>query len=373
MIFEKLLTEINRGRQGLNHGISIGLPKLEGIIDGVLPETYTLIISNSGAGKTSFALYSYVYKPLMEHLDNDNFKILYFSLEMNEISMYIKLLSIYIFETYGIQLTFKKILSREREYILSDEHYELVLQCKPWIEKISKHLEIYDKPVNAPTVEKLLKERLEKLGKFSETENKVVYTPNNPNMIFEVIHDHIGLTRPSAGRTLKQEIDLTSSIYVYYREKCGLSPVVVQQANREQGNIERFKQGKSAFTINDAKDSGNTVQDCNIMIAIYNPWRDGLKTYRKYNIEVLQSSFRSIMVLKNRYGDCDVEVGCNFFGGINYFKELPKHDEIYDYERYTSPNYILADESLELNPSEQEQPDDIIESDQENDDFNYVL
>ena len=42
------------------------------------------------------------------------------------------------------------------------------------------------------------------------------------------------------------------------REKCKISPVVIQQANREQGNIERFKAGKSAFTINDAKDSGNT-------------------------------------------------------------------------------------------------------------------
>jgi hypothetical protein len=58
------------------------------------------------------------------------------------------------------------------------------------------------------------------------------------------------------------------------------------------------------------------------MIAIYNPFRDGLKTYHDYNIETLKSTFRSIMVLKNRFGDCDVEVGCNFFGGINYFKEL---------------------------------------------------
>ena len=51
MISEKLLTEIDRGRLGLNHGISMNLPKLESIIDGVTRETYTLIMSNSGAGK----------------------------------------------------------------------------------------------------------------------------------------------------------------------------------------------------------------------------------------------------------------------------------------------------------------------------------
>lgn len=77
------------------------------------------------------------------------------------------------------------------------------------------------------------------------------------------------------------------------------------------------------------------------MLALYNPHRDGLKTYKNYDIKQLESNFRSIMCLKNRFGDCDVEVGCNFFGGINYFYELPKPDEIYDYARYTNPNYLL--------------------------------
>ena len=166
MISDKLLNEIDRGRQGLNHGISMKLPKLESIIDGVTRETYTLILSNSGAGKTSFALYAYVYRPLMEHLDDDDFKVLYFSLEMGEVALYIKLLSIYIFETYGIQLSFKKILSREKEYILSDEHYDLVKQCMPWIDKISKKLEIYDKKVTPKKVYAILKTRLEEMGTF---------------------------------------------------------------------------------------------------------------------------------------------------------------------------------------------------------------
>lgn len=248
--------------------------------------------------KTSFALYCYVYRPLMEHLDDDDYKCLYISLEMNETSLYIKLLSIYIFETYGVQLSYKEILSRKREYVLSEEHYELVKACMPWISKIKKHLEIYDKKASAKTVYALLKQRLEKIGKFVETDTRLIYIPNNPNLVYNVIIDHIALITPSDGRKLKEEIDTLSAYLVTLREKCKISPVVIQQANREQGNIERFKAGKSAFTINDAKDSGNTVQDCNVMIAIYNPFRDGLKTYHSYNIEILESTFRSIMVLK---------------------------------------------------------------------------
>ena len=371
MIVDEIFKQIDAGRLGENHGYSMGLPKLEGIIDGVTKETYTLILSNSGAGKSSFALYAYVYKPLMEHLDDDDYKVLFFALEMSEWSLYIKLLSLYIFETYGVQLSFKEILSKKKEYILSDEHYELVKECKPWLEKISNKLEVYDKHVNANTVYAILKKRLEAIGRFVESDTKMTYIPNNPNLIYTVVIDHIGLIRPRQGNTLKQEIDDLSAYLVTLREKCRISPVVVQQANREQGNIERFKQGKSAFTINDAKDSGNTVQDCNIMIALYNPHRDGLKTYKNYDIKQLGSSFRSIMCLKNRFGDCDVEVGCNFFGGINLFHELPLPDEIYDYARYDNPNYLLEGSIQELdNPIE---IDNEISVDKSNSNFNYIL
>lgn len=290
----------------------------------------------------------------MAHLDDDDYRCLYISLEMNETSLYIKLLSIYIFETYGVQLSYKEILSRKREYVLSDEHYQLVKECMPWVTKIKKHLEIYDKKASAKTVYALLKQRLEKIGRFVETDTRLIYIPNNPNLVYNVVIDHISLITPSDNRKLKEEIDTLSAYLVTLREKCKISPVVIQQANREQGNIERFKQGKSAFSINDSKDSGNTVQDSNIMIAIYNPFRDGLKTYHDYNIEILKGCFRSIMVLKNRFGDCDVEVGCNFFGRINYFKELPRPDEIYDYHKYLDPNYLLEDSTKEDNTIEKE-------------------
>lgn len=295
-------------------------------------------------------------------IDSDDFKVLFFSLEMNEVSLYIKLLSIYIFETYGIQLSYKEILSKKKNYILSPEHYELVKQCEPWIDKISSKLEIYDKSVTAKGMYHIIKKRLKEMGTFTETETRMIYTPNNSNLIYNVVIDHIGLLKASNGK-LKDEIDLASSCLVTLREKCGISPVVIQQANRDQGNIERFKQNKSAFTVNDAKDSGNTVQDCNVMVALYNPNRDALKKYKGYDISLLGNSFRSLMILKNRFGDCDAEVGLNFFGGINMFKELPKPDEIYDYDKYTTPDWILNKNDSNINEIE----------DTPNQNFNFTL
>ena len=257
-IFEEVLEEVNRGRNKLNAGDPMGLPKLERIIDGVVKSNYTLIISSSGSGKSSLALFSYVYCPVMAHLDDDNYKVLFMSLEMSRTSMFIKLLSIYIFEKYGKILSYKQITSRKKDYVLDEESYKLVLSCKDWIDKVSSKIEFYDKNVNADAMYAILCKRLEKMGTFTETETRKTYTPNNPNLTYVVVIDHIGLLRPKTGRTLKQEIDLASSYLVTLREMCGISPVVVQQANREQGNQARLQAKQTSFTMNDAKDSGNT-------------------------------------------------------------------------------------------------------------------
>ena len=250
-IFERILNEVKRGREGLNAGASMGLPKPEGIIDGVTQSTYTLIISSSGSGKSSFSLYSYVYKPLMDHLNDDDYKVLYVSLEMSEMSMFIKLMSIYIFETFGKKLSYKEILSKKRGYVLDEEGYELVLQCQDWIDKISSKIEFYDKNVSADSLYAILCDRLEQCGEFVETETRKMYIPHNPTLTYVVVLDHIGLVRPKAGRTIKQEIDLVSSYLVTLREMCGISPVVIQQANREQANQARLQAGMTAFSMND--------------------------------------------------------------------------------------------------------------------------
>lgn len=348
-IFERILNEVKRGREGLNAGASMGLPKLEGIIDGVTQSTYTLIISSSGSGKSSFSLYSYVYKPLMDHLNDDDYKVLYVSLEMSEMSMFIKLMSIYIFETFGKKLSYKEILSKKRGYVLDEEGYELVLQCQDWIDKISSKIEFYDKNVSADSLYAILCDRLEQCGEFVETETRKMYIPHNPTLTYVIVLDHIGLVRPKAGRTIKQEIDLVSSYLVTLREMCGISPVVIQQANREQANQARLQAGMTAFSMNDAKDSGNTVNDCNIMLAIYDPFKMSQKTHRGYDIERMPGRFRTCQVLKNRFGECDVEVGLNFFGEINYFKELPTPDQISNYDQYQEPDYILEqNESINI-------------------------
>ena len=88
-MINELLNQVDRGRLGKNWGLSMGLPKLEEYIDGVSQGTYTILFSASGVGKTSLALNSYIYRPLMDIIKypdfHEKYEILYISLEINEL------------------------------------------------------------------------------------------------------------------------------------------------------------------------------------------------------------------------------------------------------------------------------------------------
>ena len=215
---DDLFSEIERGRAGKNQGFGMGLPKLEGVIDGVCASTYTLIFAGTGNGKSSFALYSYVYRPLMEHLDDGKFKCTYFSLEMSAKTILARLLCLYIFDTYGICLSPKEIFSRRKNYVLCDEYYNLIKECRPWLEKVRKAVKIYDKTCNASYLYKKLIAELRTTGRLEVVnageEVEILYEAFDPELIHNVVIDHIGLVK---AKDLKAEIDAVSRILVMLR------------------------------------------------------------------------------------------------------------------------------------------------------------
>lgn len=353
MITESLLNQINIGRLGKNQGYSMGLPKLESIIDGVTQQNYTLIFSSSGCGKTTLALFSYIFQPIKEHLYDGKFRVIYYSLEMSAEMLFAKLLSMYIFETYGIELSVKELLSRRRNYSLCDEYYEYVQKSLPFLEALEDIITVFDKGLDSDILYSSLMKEMEKYGKFEEQGNRKVYVPDDPDVITLVVIDHLSLVRAKNGRNLKQEMDLISSYLVTFRNRCKISPLVIMQANRESSSIDRRKEGLSNLTINDCKDSGAPAQDSEVIISIFNPFREKLNTYRGYDIRQLESNFRVITVLKNRYGQSDVEDCCAFYGKCGLFAEIPKPDEIYDYGKYQNSDWLLnkLDEEKELDNS----------------------
>lgn len=277
----------------------------------------------------------------MEHLDDDNFFVSYFSLEMPATVIFGKLLSTYIFETYGKQLTIKELLSRKKNYRLSDEDYKIVQESFEWLAKVEKKIHIYDKSLNAEKLYAILMKKLEQFGRFEESENRKIYIPYNEDLLYEVVIDHVGLLKPTNGRNKKGEIDTTISYLITLRNMTGLSPTLIQQINREQSNIERFKAGRTGIQLSDLKETSDTTDAAEVVIALYGPNRDKLNTYRGYDVKKLGDHVRVIQVLKSRFGESDVEIAVNFHGGVNEWVELPLPNEIYDYNKYITPDYIV--------------------------------
>lgn len=336
-VTDSFLRAVNKGRLGDNQGLAMGMPKLESVIDGVTQETYALVFGSTGSGKTSFVLYSYIYKPLMENIDTNNFKIIYYSLEMSAEALFTKLASIYIWEQFGKELSFKDILSKRKGELLSDEDYKVILEVLPWLNKVESIMTIYDKKLNAERFYAHLSKEMEKYGTIEKSDDgaRVFYTLHNPKQITLVVVDHIGLVVKSNGRTKKEEIDTISNYAVTFRNRCKITFVPVMQMNRGASSMDRRSAGFQEPQLDDIKDSGGPSEDAEVVLAIFHPHREKMPSYHGYDIKQIRNNFRAIVCLKNRYGDTDVSIGCGFYGASGVWQELPKANEITDYSKYT--------------------------------------
>ena len=257
MSLESFKKEVENGRLGRNHGLSIGLPKLEEITGGLTKSTFTLLFASSGIGKSSAALYSYVYIPLKEHLEDDKIKIIFFALEMKESFIIAKLLSTYLYDTYHIRISAKQILSIGKDYTLPDDIYEYVKLGYEWLEKVYKKLIIFD---GAHTSDKVISEIMQVLKEEGTFEDGH-YTPNNPEQTVLAVIDHAGLLIPANGRTKKGEIDECANKLVVVRNKTDLSVLFIMQSNRSVANMDRKK--NEAFMepmVEDIKETGTLTQ-----------------------------------------------------------------------------------------------------------------
>lgn len=331
MSLESFKKEVENGRLGRNHGLSIGLPKLEDITGGLTKSTFTLLFASSGVGKSSTALYSYVYIPLREHLEDNKIKIIFFALEMKESFIIAKLLSTYLYDEFKIRISAKQILSIGKDYTLPDDAYEYVQLGYKWLEKVYKKLIIFE---GAHTSDKVITEIMQVLKEEGTFEDNY-YTPNNSDQTILAVIDHAGLLIPSNGRNKKGEIDDCANKLVTIRNKTDLSVLFIMQSNRSVANMERKK--NEAFMepmVEDIKETGTPSEAAELILAVYNPQVDKRSTYRGYQVKDMGYRFRSILVLKSRYGENQVADCCFFDGMVNKWKELPPPTEIFDYSVY---------------------------------------
>lgn len=241
MITESLFENIYRGKKGLNKGLSTGFTKLDNVIFGLQRGYFYTIGADQGAGKSSVTLYSFVYQPLKQAiLNNLSVHFLYYSFEMSAEVLFAKLLSLHLFEKYNVIVSYDEILSLKTT--ISEDHLKLIENEKEWLCLLESKLTVIDKPVNANGVYATCKEWIKNFGNFKEIdEHKEEFIPKDPNQYLIVLVDHIRLLKNDGN--VKAQIDQTCDYLIYFRNKCKITAVVVQQLNRGFKSMARRQDG----------------------------------------------------------------------------------------------------------------------------------
>lgn len=330
---KSLFKLIKRGKTGKNKGLYTGFDRLDKYTYGTQRGYFTVYGGDSGSGKSSLAIYTNIFRPLMDKVANVH--ILTYSLEMGGEVLMTKLLSLYLLEAYNREISYDVILSLTSE--VPDDILILINEAKIWLLYVEKHLTIIDKSVNADGLYASCMDWIKLHGTFQKIEeHKDIFIPNDPDQYLIVLVDHIRLLRAGADG-IKVQIDKACDYLVYLRNKCNLTIGVVQQLNRGFKSMDRRTKGDSVYQmiqLDDFADSSAPVQSAEVVIAIFHPFREKLKTCEGYNIVELKDSVRMLTLIKNRFGQSDKLIGVNFFGACGFWRELPKAEEIQDYDDY---------------------------------------
>lgn len=340
-LFQRCLDRIESNRLKKYNCIPIHHERFSEVFPGIQQNRYYLVSGASGAGKSQFTDELFVINPYDYILNNKTdlkLKVFYYSLEVDARTKMDQWIARKLYTDYSIRTGPNVLLSvggnRVNDNILmaikeTREYFEKLEQESVTIhdgstnpQGIIKDIEEYSKN-NGTVVKKIINIR----GKDEEVFD--YYVPNNPNEYVMIIVDHLSLLNVEReAPTTKQAIEKLSSYFVKARNRYGYIPVAIQQQSAESENIEHFKLDKMIPSKTGLGESKLTYNDVDIALGIFQPQKHDIKSYRGYNVLEMGDSYRNVSVFKNRYGISNVNIGMYFDGAVNYFKELPKSDNI---------------------------------------------
>lgn len=96
------------------------------------------------------------------------------------------------------------------------------------------------------------------------------------------------------------------------RNNFNVSTVAISQFNRDLADYGRQKFKELCPQDADFKNTGNTYEDADTVLALFSPRRHGIQKYHNYDILKLQNRILFSFILKNRDGNDNIAVPLNF-------------------------------------------------------------
>ena len=80
-------------------------------------------------------------------------------------------------------------------------------------------------------------------------------------------------------------------------------------------------------------DNKTIARDVNIALGLFAPDRYKITEHNGYNVIRFRDKYRSMNIMKSRDGIANKKLPLFFNGAVDFFKELPKSDNMEDIER----------------------------------------
>lgn len=266
-------------------------------------------------------------------------KILYFALEESEEQFDYTLYSALAHQQANVRLNIRDFESftspLEPKYldILEKQHVDDLF------EQYKSYITVYDSIYNSFGIYDTIREFAFSRGKIymngelaKDKQHWNSYVPDNENEFVIAIIDHLGEMHPDSkeGTIFNAMDNVTRYLRHYVTKRFDYNVLAIHQQAAAQEDLEHKKENYTRASLNglgDFKLAGRRYMN---VLGVNDPSRYGYTTYPNengYNVPMLSSYFRTINIVKQRYGPVNKEIGIFFDGKTGYIKELPLPDD----------------------------------------------
>jgi hypothetical protein len=317
------------------------LPRTSEYLSGPQQGRYYIVSGASGAGKSQLTDELFVFTPFEFTLNNKeiDIDILYWSLELDGETKMHQWIAKRLYENYGIR-TNVDIIRSVGKVRINDNIHMAVKETNEYFSKLESKLKFYEGSYSPSNIIEEIENYSIQNGKL---DNNGVYIPNNPNRYVIIIVDHASLLSLEPNMNIKLCIEKLSKYFVKCKNNYKYIPVLIQQQSAEKENVDHYKASKMEPSKDGLAESKLTYNDCDVALGIFQPQKHEIRNYRGYDMTLTGDAYRNFSIFKNRFGISNINVGLYFDGATNFWKEMPKKENIntthYDMIRKRNPNW----------------------------------
>lgn len=325
-----------------------GLSKLLKYVPGIVPGIMYKITSGTGAGKTQFAKFAFVYQPILFAIKHKvNYHVIYFALE-ESMEEFLDSLFIHVLQRVFKVKIDRFTLASTGGTMLTLTEMAFVEKAKYIVSNIMEHVTVIDNKYKPTDMYNVCREIAEKEGKFIiNAKGREIYTPNDPSAVRLVITDHISLVEEEFEVETGKYLDRTKSMAKWHTQhqrkiitkQWGWAALNVQQQGLDSEQQVFTNKGETVInkllpTMDGLANNREISRDDYVILGLFAPERFKIEKYLGYNIcdpatvsDNFYDNFRAVTLIKNRFGTPNKTLPLYFDGSYNFFEELPDRTE----------------------------------------------